>query len=206
MWDKDRPIYNKLPLISENWQGNDLVDILTGFWDELLVQHKNNLTNPIDWLGTPDQINVVYLDWVAIGLCGLQSIWKNDYPESVKREIIKYHKKILQYRGSLDSCNQLVRCFDSEIQVSSYADQPRAGISLAGATVCGSDNPTLYHILVPTKTLRNGKLWQWLESIRLSFFPVGDELSRVQYQSLAGYSVAGDGVTGQISLNYSELP
>lgn len=58
MWDNNRPILDKLPLISEQWRGNAVVYWLTGFWDELLIQHRDNLTNPTDWIGTPDQITL----------------------------------------------------------------------------------------------------------------------------------------------------
>ena len=205
-WDRNRPILDKLPKVSESWAGNDLVDTLTAYWDDLLVSHRDQLSNPVDWLGNPDQISEGYIDWVAIGLCGLGGIWSTAYDLSVKRNLIRNHPAILRYRGSVTSCEALVRCWGDDIGVSSYADQPRAGIALAGATVCGSIDPTLYHIIVPNRIPRNGSVWYQLEDVRGKFLPIGNSLSRVQYRSQAGLSIAGDAVTGQVSLNYDELP
>ena len=206
MWDRNRPILDKLPAISEQWRGNAVVDWLTGFWDEFLVQHRDNLTNPTDWLGTPDQIDPLYLDWVGLGLCGFGQVWNPDWGTEIKRRMIQYFPTILRYRGSLQSCTSITQAIEPTAYVLSYSGQARAGIDLAGVAVCGGDDPTLYHIIVPPTVKRNGKVWYWLENMRTQFFPVGSRSSRVQHPSLAGYSVAGDATTGLRTYNYSDVP
>jgi hypothetical protein len=206
MWDNNRPVYDKLPKISEQWHGNVLVDWLTGFWDELLVQHKENLSNPTDWIGTPDQIDPIYLDWVGVGLCGFGSVWDAKWGTDIKRRMISSFPNILRYRGSLQSCTEIAQAIEPTSTVYSYSGQARAGIDLAGVAVCGGDDPTLYHIIVPTTIARNGKVWYWLERMRVQFFPLGSQASRVQFPSLAGYSVAGDATTGVRTYNYTDLP
>lgn len=120
--------------------------------------------------------------------------------------MIKNFTTILRYRGSFDSCNALVQSIEPTAYVASYSGQARANISLAGVALVGGTDPTLYHIIVPTQIARNGKVWYWLEKVRQQLFPVGSRSSRVQYQSLAGFSLAGDAVTGITTFNYSDLP
>jgi hypothetical protein len=206
MWDFNRPIYNKLPVASENWQGNELVDWLTGFWDDLLVKHKENLSDPVDWLGEPDSIDPIYLDWVGIGLCGYGNVWDKDWGTEIKREMIRNFPDIMRFRGSLNSCQKLVESVDSNVTVLSYSGQARAGIDLAGVAVCGGYDPTHYSIIVPPNLPRNGRVWYWLERLKIGFFPMGAITSRVQHPSLAGYSLAGDSTTGLTTYNYAELP
>jgi hypothetical protein len=206
MWDNNRPILDKLPEISEQWRGNAVVDWLTGFWDELLVQHKNNLTNPIDWIGTPNQIHPVYLDWVGVGLCGYGALWDQGWTTEIKRRMIGTFVTNQKYRGSLGSCRSIAQAIEPDTDVLSFSGMPRADIDLADVAVCGSDDPTHYLIMVPPWIKRNGRIWYWLERLRVQFFPVGSLFSRVQHPSLAGYSVAGDSVTGLRTYNYADLP
>lgn len=206
MWDNNRPILDKLPLISEQWRGNAVVDWLTGFWDELLIQHRDNLTNPTDWIGTPDQISPIYLDWVGVGLCGFGQVWDAGWGTEIKRRMIAGFVDILKYRGSLDSCTSIVRAIEPTADVLSFSGMPRADFSLADVAVCGGEDPTHYLIVVPPSLPRNGKVWYWLENMRRQFFPIGSRFSRVQHPTLAGYSVAGDSVTGVRTFNYTDLP
>jgi hypothetical protein len=206
MWDNNRPVYDKLPEISEQWRGNSVADWLTGFWDELLVQHRDNLSNPTDWLGTPDQIHPTYLDWVGLGLCGYGNVWDAGWGTEIKRRMIIRFPTILRNRGSLDSCTAIAQAVEPDSQVLSFSGVPRSDISLADVAVCGSEDPTHYLIVVPPSVPRNGKIWYWLERLRVAFFPVGSRESRVQHPSMAGYSVAGDSVTGIKTLHYSGLP
>jgi hypothetical protein len=206
VWDNNRPILEKLPEISEQWRGNQVVDWLTGFWDELLVQHRDNLTTPNDWIGTPDQIDPLYLDWVGIGLCGYGEVWDVGWGTEIKRRMIAGFADILRYRGSLDSCTAIVTAIEPSAQVLTFSGMPRADFSLADVAICGSDDPTHYIIVVPPSIRRNGQIWNWLERMRIQFFPVGGRFSRVQYPSLSGYSVAGDSVTGRSMFGYADLP
>lgn len=206
MWDNNRPIRDKLPVISEQWRANAVVDWLTGFWDELLVEHKQNLTNPSDWLGVPDQIHPIYLDWVGLGLCGFGTVWDEGWAVDIKRRMIQRFPQILRYRSSLESCTQITQAIEPNAQVLTFSGYPRAGVSLAGIALCGGDDPTHYLIVLPTSTRRNGKVWYWLERMRVQFLPVGGKFSRVQHPSLSGYSVAGDSVTGQSTFHYADLP
>lgn len=113
---------------------------------------------------------------------------------------------ILKYRGSLDSCTSIVRAIEPTADVLSFSGMPRADFSLADVAVCGGEDPTHYLIVVPPALPRNGKVWYWLENMRRQFFPIGSRFSRVQHPTLAGYSVAGDSVTGVRTFNYTDLP
>lgn len=201
-WESGRPIYNRLPADSGNWQGNSTVDILTGFWDDLLMGHYQNLTNPGDWLGDPEGMADYYLDWVGTCLCGYGDAWNPQWDPEVKRRVIKAWVPFFTGRGSVNSCRAMIEAICPDAKLVTY-DQPRVGFSLVSASWLGQDDPTLYHINVPNWIKRNSQVWLWLEDVIAGLFPIGSQHNRVQYLTAAvGFSVVGDSLTGGNSFGY----
>ena len=203
-WESKRPIYNRLPKDSGAWNGNEVVDILTGFWDDLLVEHYQNITTPTDWLGSPETgVKEYYLDWVGYALCGYGSVWNYSWDGPIKRRMIRDWVQVFKGRGGLTSSEAIVKAILPSARVATY-DQPRVSFDLVGAAYLGQSDPTLYHILVPKDTTRNSAVWVWLEDILTQFLPIGSGHSRVQYQdAMTGLSVVGDSVGSSVSIGYN---
>lgn len=201
-WETGRPIYDRLPNDSGAWRGNETVDILTGFWDDLLMGHYQNLNNPTDWLGTPMETNGYFLDWVGIGMCGYGQLWNRGWDDDVKRRVIDAWVRYSTGRGSISSCRAIIQAICPEAQLVTY-DQPRCEFARVGASWLGQDDPTLYHINVPNSLPRNSPVWLWLEDCLFSMLPVGSSWNRVQYLTAAvGSSVVSDSLTGGSSFRY----
>lgn len=195
-WQTNRPIYHRLPSDSENWQGNQVVDWLTGYWDDLITSHKTALTEPTDWLGDPiSEMSDYYLDWVGLALCGFGDSWNFNWSEEAKRRVIRSWNRILPNRTSRESLSVLADAILPGSRVVSY-HLPRANFARSDASWVGNDEPMLYHVYVPKSTNRNDVIWMQLESLITSFFPIGSRWVRVQYDvAMADFAVAGDSVT-----------
>ncbi len=188
-WDKRKPVTGKLPTESGNWQGNQVVETLTGYWDDQLSDLKDFLDSPVEWLSV-DSIRAEYLDYVGKGLCGFGNAWLDDYTEEVKRRLIKNHAKILISRGSKESIETLIKSLVPNSLLVHFSI-PRADISLADMSFV-SDFPTnRYMICLPTDIKRGGLEWRWFDRLINIFMPIG-EIS-LQYQvNLPGQTLAGD--------------
>jgi hypothetical protein len=199
-WETGRPIYHRLPLDSGSWQGNQIVDWVTDYWDGLLTQTKSAIDQPDDWLGGYEQLSPYFIDWVGYGLCGY-SIWSPDWDDRIKRLLIRDWLKIVPNRGTLESCQLLIdHLCDGVVSVYDY---PRADLDRADAAWCANDIPQIYHIGVPKEMMRNSPMWQDLERIKQQWFPSGARESRVQYQiAMADYAVAGDATGSFRSYQY----
>lgn len=199
-WSTGRPIYGRLPVESGNWQGSPVVDWLTSFWDELLVQHKANLDNPTDWLGEPDQINEYFIDWVAIGLCGYGSFWDTRLTLDQKRRVISAYgqSRFRQSRSGLDALVDAI-IPGSRIQNTRPA---RADFAIAGISSVADPQSNSYQILVPIESERRSREWRLLDRILKTWAPIG--YSRVQHSILmADLSICGDVVTQTDFYGYS---
>jgi hypothetical protein len=201
-WEQNRPVYGRLPYESGNWQGNQVVDWVTSYWDNLLVETKAALDSPTDWLGYPDELTLPYIDWVGYGLCGYGKVWDVAWEVDIKRRLIRDWVAIVPRRGSYDSCAKLVDNVCPGATVRNY-DVPRADQAVADAAWCGNDIPMIYHIGVPQHVPRNGNVWRSLERIKHLWFPSGARESRVQYAiAMADFAVAGDAVGGHRTFEY----
>ena len=190
-WERNRPVYHKLPTDSGDWQGNPIVDYLTSFWDNLLVGSKSAVDDPDQWLGNPDQIDPYFLDWIAIGLCGYAAFWDPDLPDQVRRELIRSYPEIRD-RVSYNSANTLVKAIIPDGAID-RVELARAGTARAGLAYTYDPRDNRYWIRVPHTIPRDGVIWQTLNRVIRNWLPIG--LGRVQYHpSAIGYTVIGDSI------------
>jgi hypothetical protein len=200
-WSTGKPIHDRLPAESGNWQGNPVVLWLTDFWDGLLTQTKGELDSPEDWLGTSEQIDRYFLDWVGIGLCGFGVIWDTRWTETQKRSVIKSFGTSVK-RLSEEGLNALVTAIlpGSRIQNSKPA---RADFAISDLSTVADPQDSSYQILVPTVEPRGSRSWRALERVLLRWAPLG--ISRVQHERLmADVSIVGDTVTLEKTFGYLE--
>lgn len=186
-WTEKRPITGKLPINSGNWQGNETVETLTGYWDDFLCDLKDNLDNPT-WISANSPAQ--FLDWIGLGLCGYGKAWDLNYSEDVKRRLIQNFTGILKSRGSEKSIKLLI---NSVIPGSTLIHYPIQMSDLSYADLSAvSDYPnSRYMICLPTSIQRDGIEWVWMKNLLKSFMPVG-EIS-LQYQvNLPNRTLAGD--------------
>ena len=192
-WEFDRPVYHKLPTESGDWQGNPIVDHLTSYWDNLLVNTKRMIDNPDQWLGVAGdgQLDPYFLDWVAIGLCGYSVFWHPDLPVDVKLRLISQYPMIAD-RTSLSAANAIVKALDPGIEIERVR-LARAGVARAGLSFSYYPRDNRYWVTVPGDIDRASLIWAVLERVIWNWLPIG--LGRIQYApTSAGLTVAGDSV------------
>jgi hypothetical protein len=193
-WENNRPIYHKLPAASGDFQGNEIVDHLTSYWDNLLVSTKQMIDNPDQWLGSSP--NTYFLDWVAIGLCGFGVFWDPDLPDPIKVQLIRSYDRIRNRtnRISNDLLVDLI-CSGARLVRISIA---RAGVSRTGLSNTYFPRDNRYWIRVPHEYERSGLIWRMLERLITDWFPIGN--GRVQYGPTAtGFTVIGDSILQESS-------
>ena len=203
-WQSQRPIYDRLPKQSETWVGNSVVDWLTSFWDELLIETKAAIDSPTDWLSaTPDPY---FMDWIGTVLCGFGEIWHPLYPTEIKQRLIEQWITISEYRGSERSLTTLVKAIDPGARTQRFGPA-LAGIAQANYANVGSSDPGLFFLIVSPTLVRYGTTWNWLQKILDVEFPAHNGTRRIQFpQALAGVALPGDIVGGYRSIGYGNPP
>lgn len=186
-WELKRPVTGKLPSNSGNWQGNETVEMLTGYWDDFLVGVKDKLDT--GWF-ISDTAPDAYLDYIGVGLCGYGKAWLSEFSPEIKRRLINNFPTVLKSRGSKQSVDVLIRCIVPEAELVHY-QIPRADFSYADLTVVSDYPVTRYMICLPNHLGRDGKEFRWMRHLIRTFMPIAD--ISLQYAiNLPDQTLAGD--------------
>lgn len=186
-WDIGKPVTGKLPVNSGNWQGNQTVEMLTGYWDDLLVGLKSAIDSG-DF--THEDKNKNYLDYIGLGLCGFGKSWDIRYSEEIKRRLIKNFPLILKSRGSRKSIETLINCVIPGSELVHY-QIPRADFSYADLAIVSDYPVTRYMICLPNSIKRDSIEWEWVTNLIKVFMPIA-EVSLQYSINLPNQTLAGD--------------
>jgi len=165
-----RPFYYRLPTDTpETYQGNDVVNWLTKYWDSKFlntVQKLDDLPRQFN----PEICDAEYLDFLAI-LCGFTPpFWNKDWSVSSKRVILKNsYSRIWSNKGSLDCVSFILTALNIEHKI--Y--QP-------GSFIIGEGQLTLtplgqggwqFTVILPVKYSIGGKEFRQVQKIVELFAP-----------------------------------
>lgn len=193
-WESGRPIYNRLPIESGQYQGNVAVDAMTGWIDALLVAVKVSVINFERDFTDPVTARVDALDWLAQyhGFTG--EYWEPQWSTAIKRQLITDGQTyIFPSRGLTELLEYFFDLFgiDGRLYlVGSFL----AGINVAGDP-CGGD-PLYYYILLPLVNgyMRTSYEWNLVVKLNRLYMPCAVRSLVCYQQFYAGFSVAGDPV------------
>lgn len=192
-WQDGKPILGRLPIESQQYQGNEVVEWLVDPWDRLLVAARDQGVNLYRDYFDPATCKAEAIDWLAqiAGFTG--QYWDASWPLDVKRTLIaEAYLRIWPTKGSRDLLDWLIALFELQAQVYLLGDF-LAGISVAGDPI-GSGEGFQYWIRVPLAYLRTGASWKLVEKLNDLYGPVYCESQVCYDQFYAGFSAAGDPV------------
>jgi phage tail P2-like protein len=169
-WSEGRPIFLRLPLYG--WQDNAIADAITEPYDRSLIELKEAILNfPRDFID-PDTCRSDALDWLAqlMGFTG--DYWDTNWPDSIKRQLIKDAQFIWSYKGTQQLLEYLLALFALDAVIS-IPGAWRVGITAIGNTI-GGDLLT-YSILINSAGkafyLRTSDEWRLIERLNRLFMP-----------------------------------
>ncbi len=186
-WEESRPVTGKLPTNSGNWQGNQTVETLTGYWDDFLVGIKDRLDSA-EFIS--EQADDQYLDFIGSGLCGFGKAWDTQYPIEVKRKLIQNFPSIMKSRGSRQSIESLLNCVVPGSKLIHY-QIPRSDFAKADFSVVSDYPVTRFMICLPNNLERDGREFRWVRKLIDVFMPIA-EVSLQYVVNLPGKTLAGD--------------
>lgn len=188
------PIYARLPAYNrgyrrwgetedaDNVANGEVSRWLTIATDELLCELKGNVTGFYENYLDPETARSDALDWLAQHLGFSGSFWRSEWPDEVKREILKLGDEVWIGRGSIDKIDTLleaigvVTCADvwplNDTGHRSYR-LPWLRADLGTADNYWRADNTHYFIRLPLTTKRGDETWQYAKWIVDGFTPVG---------------------------------
>jgi phage tail P2-like protein len=169
-WSEGRPIFLRLP--QYGWQDNQVADWITDPYDRILVELQQAILNfPRDFID-PDTARSDALDWLAM-LCGYwPSYWDTEWSDRIKRELIKNHQFLWNYKGTQQELLYLLELFqlDATIEIQGAW---RVGTTAIGGAIGGE--LLSYSILVNSVGkafyLRTSVKWRLIERLNRLFMP-----------------------------------
>ena len=169
-WQRGRPIYNRLPIDSEQYQSNPIVDAITKPFDDILIQYKASVDNfERDFLD-PTTARSDALDWLAqlVGFTG--RYWDHSWADAQKRLLIaNSHSFIWSNKGTYRLlCWLLNTVFALNATIYSVGDF-LADINGADDYI-GGDNLS-YYILMPIADETISHEWRLAERLNLLYMP-----------------------------------
>lgn len=202
-WDTERPIYKSLPSIFETYQGNDAVDYITQFWDELLIDTKANVDDverQLDPL-TCDEEYLPLLSYVT-GFTGKYSIL-NYTVEQQRTLISRAFDFIWRYKGTEQVLTFILDTLEIP-HIIWYSNFLLADISTVPHTI-GEGNYKAY-ILLSISVTRNGDIWNKALLNRELYTAAFSETTLAYDCFYADYSAAGDPVFDTPTISKNNLP
>ena len=168
-WDTGRPVYNRLPIDSQQYQRepineNDIIvsDVLTDWVDTFLMLQKTNTDNLfVDYLdGTTAKSET--LDWLG-QLCGFtDEFWSKTWDDNIKRQlIINSYRFIWPNRGNAEVLNFLIKLFN----LPTYPTQdiylvPYLLSGITPIAAIAGRKPNEFFIRLKTVSIRNDYFWK----------------------------------------------
>lgn len=200
-WQSLRPLFNRLPFVYRDVETPvNPSDVITDYWDELLVGLKSDIQNFYSRFLNPDSAPSEWLDWIA-QLCGFsEDYWSPVWSEAIKRQLIKdSFTRVWLERGTKTGVDYWFDLFEIPSfnpGNSSETTWVQTFFRVGETTLPGTlgVNDFNWFIRLEDSIVRGGETWRLSERIKNLHTPVWTQAILGYKYFYLGRSALGEGV------------